>query len=109
MEKFPRQASIYWFDPAPVTGAEMRKIRPCIVISPDEMNAHLKTVIIAPLTTAIRAWPFRPTVRIMAHKSSVACDQLRAIDKSRLKDNIGSLQPADAAKVFEVLQAMFSE
>ena len=57
MQKFPKQASVYWLDPKPTIGTEIRKIRPCIIITPDEMNMSLKTIIIAPLTSNIQPWP----------------------------------------------------
>ena len=109
MPDFPKQASAYWFEPEPVKGSEMRKVRPCIVISPDEMNQNLQTVIIVPLTSTIQAWPFRVTIHLLGHKSSAACDQLRAVDKSRLKARIGSLRPADKDRLFNLLQTIFSE
>lgn len=109
MQDFPKQCSIYWFDPKPVTGSEIDKIRPCVVISPDEMNEHLRTVIIAPLTSTIQSWPFRVTVGILGKKSSIACDQIRAVDKSRLKACIGKLKSTDRDKLFSLLQLIFSE
>ena len=106
---FPKQCSVYWFDPDPGKGSEMRKVRPCIVVSPDEMNEHLRTVMVVPLTSTVQPWPFRLTLRILGKKSSAACDQLRAIDKSRLKAPIGSLKPADRDKLFSLLQSILSE
>lgn len=108
MQDFPEQASVYWFDPEPTKGTEIRKVRPCVVVSPDEMNEHLKTVIIAPLTSTIQLWPFRLTVMLLGQKSSVACDQLRAIDKSRLKALIGDLKTTDKERLFGLLQTMLS-
>lgn len=109
MLSFPKQGSIYWFDPEPVKGSEIRKICPCIVVSPNEMNEHLQTVIVAPLTSTIQPWPFRLTISVMAQKSSVACDQLRAVDKGRLKARIGSLGAADRESLFNLLQSILSE
>ena len=109
MQTFPKQSSIYWFDPEPVKGSEIRKVRPCIVVSPDEMNEHIQTVIVVPLTSTIQAWPFRITLSILGQKSSAACDQVRAIDKSRLTARIGSLKSADKDRLFGVLQSIFSE
>lgn len=109
MQDFPKQFSIYWFDPEPVKGSEIRKVRPCIVVSPDEMNESLRTVIVVPLTSTIQAWPFRLTISILGQKSSAACDQIRAIDKHRLKAHIGNLKSADRDKLFSLLQVMFSE
>jgi len=108
MQSFPNQASVYWFDPEPTKGAEIRKVRPCVIVSPDEMNENLKTVIIAPLTSTIQPWPFRLTVKLLGQKSSIACDQLRAIDKSRLRAHIGDLRTVDKEKLFSLLQTMLS-
>ena len=108
MQKFPRQSAIYWFDPEPAKGAAIRKVRPCIVVSPDEMNESLKTVIIVPLTSTIQPWPFRLTIMLLKQKSSVACDQLRAIDKTRLKAHVGDLRKADKEKLFSLLLIMLS-
>ena len=109
MDKFPARFSVYWFDPEPSKGSEMRKIRPCVVISPDEMNENLKTVIVAPLTSTLQNWPFRAVISIMGNKSSVACDQIRSIDKKRLKAQIEQLRKSDQEKIIGILQAMFSE
>lgn len=109
MQNFPKQSSIYWFDPEPAKGSEMRKVRPCVVVSPDEMNENLQTVIIVPLTSTIQAWPFRLTINVLGQKSSIACDQLRVIDKRRLKNHIGKLKSADRVKLFTLLQTIFYE
>jgi mRNA interferase MazF len=109
MPNFPKQSSVYWFDPEPVKGAEIRKIRPCVVVSPDEMNESLKTVIVAPLTSTIQPWPFRLTITLFGQKSSIACDQLRAIDKTRLKGHVGDLKTTDREKLFGLLQTILSE
>ena len=109
MPSFPRQGSIYWFDPEPVKGSEIRKIRPCIVVSPDEMNENLRTVIVVPLTSTIQPWPFRLTVAVLGQESSAACDQLRVIDKSRLKACIGSLKSKDWEELFALLRSILSE
>lgn len=109
MPNFPKQGAIYWFDPEPIKGSEISKIRPCIVVSPDEMNENLRTVIVAPLTSTIQPWPFRLTVSVLGQKSSIACDQLRAIDKARLKSPIGSIGAADREALFTLLQSILSE
>lgn len=109
MVKFPEQSSIYWFDPEPVKGSELRKIRPCIVVSPNEMNQRLSTVLVVPLTSAVRPWPFRVSMTILGQKSSAACDQIRVIDKSRLKAKIGSLKKSDSALLFGMVQSILSE
>lgn len=105
----PKQSSIYWFDPEPAQGAELRKIRPCIVVSPNQMNENLRTVLVVPLTSTIKPWPFRTTVTILGRKSSAACDQLRAVDKSRLKARIGTLKQTDSEVLYDLLQTILSE
>ena len=109
MAKYPEQSSIYWFDPEPVKGSELRKIRPCIIVSPNEMNKSLSTVLVVPLTSAVRPWPFRVSLTILGHKSSAACDQLRVIDKVRLKAQIGALKKSDSALLFGMLQSILTE
>lgn len=109
MIKFPEQSSIYWFDPEPVQGSELRKIRPCIVVSPNEMNKKLSTILVVPLTSTIRPWPFRITITVFRKKSSAACDQLRVIDKARLKAQIGNLKKSDREQLFGMLQSILSE
>lgn len=104
-----KRFSVYWFDPDPVKGSELQKVRPGIVISPDEMNDLLRTVLIIPLTTTVTRWPFRVPVDIMGRKSNAACDQLRAIDKSRLRDLISDLSPTQRGKVLSVLRVMIAE
>ena len=109
MAIFPKQSSVYWFDPEPVQGAELKKVQPCIVVSPNQMNENLHTVLVVPLTSTIKPWPFRTTVTILGRKSSAACDQLRVIDKSRLKALIGTLKAADGEALYGLLQAILSE
>jgi mRNA interferase MazF len=104
-----KRFSVHWFDPDPVKGSELQKVRPGIVISPDEMNDLLRTVLIIPLTTTATRWPFRVPVEIMGQKSNAACDQLRAIDKSRLRDHITELSAPQQANVLSVLRAIIAE
>lgn len=109
MSSTPKQCSIYWFDPEPVKGSEIRKVRPCVVVSPDEMNENLQTVIVVPLTSTVQAWPFRLTVSLLGQQSSLACDQIRAIDKGRLKAVIGELKQPDQEKLLSLLQLLFQK
>jgi mRNA interferase MazF len=108
VDEYPRQGEVYWFDPEPTQGSEIRKIRPCIVVSPDEMNRHLRTVVIVPLTTSMQDWPFRTTVTILGRKSSAACDQIRSADKTRLQAHIGKLTATDKPRLFRLLQMIFA-
>ncbi|MDX2225098.1 MAG: type II toxin-antitoxin system PemK/MazF family toxin [Rhodospirillaceae bacterium] len=92
----------------PTVGAEIRKTRPCVVISPDEMNLHLDTVIVAPMTTTFRRYPSRVAVKFGGKTGEVALDQLRSIDTSRAIKNVGTISPASAKLISAVLVEMFS-
>lgn len=100
---------IYWVNLDPTIGSEIQKTRPCIVVSPNELNKTLKTVIVAPLTSTIIDWPFRTTVSISSKKSSVACDQIRTISKERILGRIGSISSSDKTAVLDILQSIMSE
>jgi len=103
-----KQFEAYWASLDPTKGSEIQKTRPCIVVSPDEMNESLKTVIVVPLTSTIIDWPFRTTVMVTGKKSSAACDQLRTIAKERLREKISSISSSEKNKILGILQAIFS-
>jgi mRNA interferase MazF len=90
----------------PTVGAEMKKTRPCIVISPDEMNQLLRTVQIAPLTTNIRAYPWRVPITFQRKKGMVALDQIRTIDKRRVIKRLGSARPPIVRHIKAVIDEM---
>lgn len=90
----------------PTIGAEMKKTRPCIVISPDEMNDFLQTVQIAPLTTNTRPYPWRVRITFQRKKGMVALDQIRTIDKRRVLKRLGSARPPIVAAIKRVLDEM---
>jgi len=92
----------------PTVGSEIRKTRLCVVVSPDELNRHLRTVIIAPMTTGGQAYPWRVTCRFRGRSGFVALDQLRTVDTARLVRRVGRLAPATFASVLEALQEMFA-
>jgi mRNA interferase MazF len=92
----------------PAVGSEIRKTRPCVVISTDEMNRHLKTVIVAPMTTAKKGYPTRVACRFARVGGEVALDQMRAVDQSRLIKRLGRLDDATSDGVVRVLVKMFS-
>lgn len=104
-----KRFSVYWFDLGLTIGAELRKVRPCVIVSPEEMNEVTRTVLIAPLTSTFKSWPFRTNVTLNGKKSSVACDQLKAVDKSRLKEYIENLSPAECDRLLTLLQTMFTK
>lgn len=92
----------------PTRGSEIRKTRPCVVVSPDELNAHLRTVIIAPLTSVTRPYPFRVTCRFAGRQGQVATDQVRTVDRERLVRRLGRLSSEARLRLFAVLQEMFA-
>jgi len=101
----PRRGEVWWVELDPARGREMSKRRPALVVSPDEMNRGLGTVIVAPVTTTIRPWATRYTVRIGGKIRSVALDQIRMVDNSRLSRKLADLDPGPA---LERLQQMFA-
>ena len=93
----------------PTLGGGIRKTRPCLVISPDELNQHLRTVIVAPMTTGGHAYPWRMACRFQNRSGFVALDQLRTVDSERLAKRLGRLSIATTTAVLETLQEMFAE
>jgi mRNA interferase MazF len=92
----------------PTAGAETAKTRPCVVVSPDELNRALATVIIAPMTTVRRHWPTRVEVTFQGKSGEIALDQIRAVDKSRLVKRFGKLDATVAAAVLDTLGELFA-
>lgn len=99
---------VWLVDLDPTRGAEMRKARPALVVSPDEMNGGLLTVMVAPLTTGGFEAPFRVPCRFAGRAGQVALDHLRAVDKRRLVKRLGVLDDATAATVLATLREMFA-
>ena len=104
----PRQDEVWLVALDPTEGAEIQKTRPCLVISPDEMNRHLRTIIIAPMTTVARPYPTRVAVRFQGKRGQVALDQLRAVDRQRLVRMLGAVSAKTAQDVSATLLEMFS-
>lgn len=92
----------------PTLGCEINKTRPCIIISPDEMNQYISTVIIAPMTSTIRAYPSRVAINFQEKKGEVVLDQIRTVDKRRLVKKIGQTNTATREKICKTLVEMFS-
>lgn len=103
------QFDIYWVDLNPTIGAEIQKIRPCVVVSPKELNRHLATVVIIPITSAIHGYPFRVLCRIDGRDGEIVIDQIRSVDKSRLKKKIASLSQVERENLQDILRQMFCE
>ncbi len=91
----------------PVVGSEVSKTRPCVIISPDEMNRHLRTVIIAPMTTKGFAYPSRVPIQFKDKKGWVLLDQIRTVDKQRITKAVGTLKRNETKSVCALLQEMF--
>ena len=91
----------------PTIGSEYKKTRPCVVVSPNDMNNALQTIIIAPLTSRIRGWKFRPLITGPKQESELALDQIKVIDKTRIIKKLGALNPNDQLAVYETLQEIF--
>ena len=91
------------------TGSEIQKTRPCLIVSPDELAGHLRTTIIAPMTTGGRAYPWRVPCRFAGRAGFVALDQIRTVDTSRLMRRLGRLPDATMTDVLRVLQEMFAD
>lgn len=103
-----KRFEVYWANLDPTIGKEIKKTRPCVVVSPDELNSNLDTVIIVPITSTIKAWPFRKSTKVTGTESSMAFDQIRTISKQRLNSKIGLLSTSEQDESLAVLQTMFA-
>ena len=92
----------------PTVGREIQKTRPCVVISPQEMNEHLQTVIVAPMTTGSRPAGFRVPVGFLGKQGLIVLDQIRTLDRVRLVKRMGALRAPTLAATLQTLQAMFA-
>ena len=99
---------VHQVDLDPTRGSESHRSRPCLVVSPDEMNRHLRTVIVAPMTSQGRSYPTRVAVRLRGTAGQVVLDQLRTVDKKRLVRRLGVLDQVTARRVLDVLAEIFA-
>lgn len=104
----PRRGEIWLAALDPTLGSEIQKTRPCVVISPPEMNAHLRTVVVAPMTTGSRPAPFRIPITFQRKSGLILLDQLRTLDRQRLVKRVGSTSSTTLAGVLDGLQEMFA-
>jgi len=102
-----KQSQVWWVNLDPTIGSEIRKTRPAVIVSPDELNAHLNTVIVVPLTSG-RAYPFRISTKVQRKDGVAAVDQVRTIDKRRLVKKITELKPTKMKPILDALVEMFS-
>ncbi len=105
----PTRGDIFLINLDPTVGREIKKTRPCVIVSPDELNAHLSTFLIAPLTTGKHACPFRIGCRFQKKDGYIVLDQIRTIDQRRLVKKLGRITPVTTTKVLDTLQEMFAE
>lgn len=106
--KLIKRYEVYLVNLEPTVGYEIKKTRPCVIVSPDEMKV-LKTVIIAPMTTVIRDFPFRVHIYFEEKEGQVALDQIRCVDKIRLIKKLGAIDNHPANEISRVLIQMFSQ
>ena len=104
-----RRFDVFLVNLDPTVGSEIKKTRPCVVISPPEMNRHLRTVIVAPMTTKGLEYPTRVSLKFKGKTGQIVLDQLRTIDKARLIRKLGTISPAAQQQVIEVIAEMFAE
>src|SRR2546422_4465913 len=104
-----KRFEVYLVNLDPTVGSEIQKTRPCAVVSPDESNKHIATVIIAPMTRRGRAYPTRVPCKFQGKEGQVVLDQLRTVDKARLVRRLGRLTAAEQKQVLSILAEMFQE
>ena len=104
-----KRFDVYLINLDPTLGVEIQKTRPCLVISPDEMNAFIQTVIVAPMTTKVRNYPSRVSCRFEGKDAHIVLDQIRTVDKSRLIKRLGRITTTTQKEVLTVLAELFAE
>jgi mRNA interferase MazF len=103
-----KRFEVYLVNLDPTVGSEIKKSRPCVVISPDEMNRHINTTIIAPMTTKGQAYPTRVACKFQGKEGQIVLDQIRTVDKIRLVKKLGRIDIRAQSDVLPVLAEMFS-
>lgn len=107
MVSFPRRDDVWLIALDPARGSEIKKTRPCLVISPDDINENLQTLLVAPMTTTQRSYPTRVSLTFRNKTGQVALDQVRAVDRQRLVRKLGTVSTKTAHEVSSVLVEMF--
>lgn len=104
-----KRFEVYLVNLDPTIGSEIKKMRPCLIISPDEMNAHIATVIVAPMTTQGRVYPTRVSCKFQGKNGQIVLDQIRTVDKTRLAKKLGTIGAATQKATLATLAEMFAE
>ncbi len=107
VKSYPKRFEVYWVNLDPTVGAEVQKTRPCVIISPDSMNQGLQTVLIAPMTTTLKNWPFRIAITHKKTKGQIMLDQVRAVSKKRLYKADGVISAKTKSDILKCLNDMF--
>jgi len=105
--RHPKRGEVHLVGLDPTRGREMKKTRPCLVISPDELNAHLQTVVVAPLTSSGKPYPFRVACQFEGKAGLVVLDQVRTVDRERLLRRLGALKQPVLERALKILREMF--
>ncbi|CAN5919685.1 type II toxin-antitoxin system PemK/MazF family toxin [soil metagenome] len=103
----PSRGDVFLVQLDPTRGSEIRKTRPCLIVSPDELNHHLRTTIVAPLTTGGHSYPYRVPCRVQGKSGHIVLDQLRTVDHERLRKRLGTVNPRTLQAVLRVLAELF--
>lgn len=104
-----RRFEVYLVNLDPTIGSEIQKIRPCVIISPDEMNRHISAVIVAPMTSVKRNYPSRVNCHFQGKDGQIVLDQIYTVDKTSLTKKLGRISKSESDQVLAVLQEMFTE
>ncbi len=103
-----KRFDVYLINLDPTVGSEIQKTRPCVIISPDEMNRHIRTVIVAPMTSANKDYPTRVSCQFRKKQGQIVLDQIRTLDKSRLMKRLGMIDSKTQSELIAILQRMFA-
>ncbi len=103
-----RRGDVFLINLDPTRGGEIQKTRPCVVVSPDELNAHLRTFIVAPLTTGTYSYPYRVPCRFEGRSGYIVLDQIRTVDQERLVRRMGKITASTLEQILTALEEMFA-
>ena len=103
-----RRGDVFLISLDPTRGDEIQKTRPCVIVSPDELNANSRTFMVAPLTTVRHPYPFRVSCRFQGRTGSIVLDQIRTVDRERLLRRLGKISSSTLGRVLAILQEMFN-
>jgi len=104
-----KRFDVFLINLAPIVGSKIQKTRPCVIISPDKMNQHIATVIVAPMTTKGQPYPTRITCQVQGKDGQIVLDQIRTVDKTRLVKKLGQINSNEQKAVLDTLAGMFAE